>query len=326
LPSYTNLNKLYKISLTFAAAAGLIAYTRYSRREVQRLRQGSRMVETSCGPVEAAEIGRGDPVLVVQGSTGGYNLGLYLAWEETGYHYIVPSRPGFLRTPLKNAVTPEQQADLLASLLDSLKIQQAPVIALSGCGPQVFQLALRHPERVSALILISVASQSIPLFVLIPRIIWALLRYTPLLPGLLLNRLPENKFVHPQQKDAIQRSPDRMDELRRLITAVFPAAPRLPGMLNDLYWMVKNPEYPIEKITAPTLVIHGDRDLVVPLEQAHYTANKIPGAELLVIPGGAHLAFAVFQDEVKKYILHFLNRCEKGNYLQEHYIRDEPRL
>jgi pimeloyl-ACP methyl ester carboxylesterase len=138
--------KLSKILMAVAFGAGLFLYTRFSRREMHRLRQNSSIVQTACGPIEVAERGSGDPVLVIQGSTGGYNLGLYLAWPDTGFHYVVPSRPGFLRTPLNAARSPEQQADLLAELLDTLQIKRAGVIALSGCGPQVFQFALRHPE------------------------------------------------------------------------------------------------------------------------------------------------------------------------------------
>jgi 2-hydroxy-6-oxonona-2,4-dienedioate hydrolase len=305
---HMNWNRLRTIIVAATVGVGLFLYTRYSRREMHRLRQGSRLVMTSKGPVEIAERGSGDPVLVVQGSTGGYNLGLYLAWPETDFHYIIPSRPGFLRTPLKNAVTPEQQADLLANLLDSMQIQRVPVIALSGCGPQVFQFALRYPDRISSLVLLSVASRPIPLFVLILRVIRTLLRYAPLLPALLLNRVPENRFLSSRQKAAIQNNPGRIDELRRLLTVVFPIMPRLPGMLNDLYWMVNQPQYPIDNITAPTMVLHGDEDIILPLEQAQYTTRHIPKAKCTVIPGAGHFAFAVLNDEIKKMILHFIHQ------------------
>jgi pimeloyl-ACP methyl ester carboxylesterase len=295
-----------------ATGVGLFLYTRYSRREIKTLRQGSRIVETPSGPIEVTERGSGDPVLVIQGSTGGYNLGLYLAWPESGFHYIVPSRPGFLRTPLKIAITPEEQADLLAQLLDELHIQRAAVIALSGCGPQTFQLALRHPQRIVSLVLVSVASRPIPLLVLVLRVARALLRYSPFLPGMLLSRPPGNRFISPRRKAAAQK-PGRIDSLRRLLKVVFPVTPRLAGMLNDLYWMVKNPNYPIEKIEIPTLVIHGTDDLVVPIEQARYTIQQIPGAKLVTVPGGGHLAFAIFQAEVKDVTLRFI----------EHHFRQE---
>ena len=87
---------------------------------------------------------------------------------------------------------------------------------------------------------------------------------------------------------------------------VFPVTPRLAGMLNDVYWMVHYPHYELEKIDTPTLVVHGERDIVVPLEQARYTTSRIPGARLVTVPDGGHFSFAVFGDEIKDVILHFL--------------------
>jgi pimeloyl-ACP methyl ester carboxylesterase len=302
-----HLKKCFTLIAAAVTGVSLFFYTRYSRQEVRRLRAGARMVATRRGPVEVAERGQGDPVLVIQGSTGGYNLGLYLAWPDTGFHYIIPSRPGFLRTPLNKAVTPEEQSDLLAALLDTLNIQRAAVIALSGCGPQIFQLALRHPERITCLVLVSVASLPIALPVLLLRIARALLRYSPFLPGIILRRPPGNILISPRRKAAAHR-PNRINELRRLLSVVFPVTPRLMGMLNDVYWMVKNPDYPIHQILTPTLVIHGDDDMVVPLEHANYSASCIPSAQLAVVPGGGHLAFAVLKDEVKQIAVEFIRQ------------------
>jgi proline iminopeptidase len=41
-------------------------------------------------------------------------------------------------------------------------------------------------------------------------------------------------------------------------------------------------------VTAPTLVIHGDADPLLPVEHAHDTARLIPGAALEVIEGMGH--------------------------------------
>ncbi len=44
-------------------------------------------------------------------------------------------------------------------------------------------------------------------------------------------------------------------------------------------------------ITAPTLVLHGDEDAVVPVENGRILAERIPGAQLQVLPGRGHLFF-----------------------------------
>ena len=45
----------------------------------------------------------------------------------------------------------------------------------------------------------------------------------------------------------------------------------------------------LESITVPTLVIHGERDAIVPVDVGRQTAARIPGAELVVIPGAGHV-------------------------------------
>ena len=44
----------------------------------------------------------------------------------------------------------------------------------------------------------------------------------------------------------------------------------------------------LNSITAPTVVIHGDADPLVPLAGGVDTAENIPGAELIVVPGVGH--------------------------------------
>lgn len=69
-----------------------------------------------------------------------------------GFKIIAPSRPGYLGTPLATGRTFAQQGDALAALLDVLGIDRIPVFAASGGGPAGYELAARHPERVSRLV------------------------------------------------------------------------------------------------------------------------------------------------------------------------------
>ena len=58
----------------------------------------------------------------------------------------------------------------------------------------------------------------------------------------------------------------------------------------------------IRRIQAPTIVVHGAADPLVPLAAGRDTADNIPGAELLVIPGMGHdlppPLFDVFADAI----------------------------
>src|SRR5215470_10248276 len=80
---------------------------------------------TAKGTVEFAMSGRSGPVILsVHGGIGGADQARLMAnWLDTdAYRILSPSRPGYLGTPLESGKTFEQQADLLAALLDHLRL------------------------------------------------------------------------------------------------------------------------------------------------------------------------------------------------------------
>ncbi len=141
-----------------ASAAAYIAYRRDMARIRTRLAADSRIAETAAGAIEYADAGHGPPVLVIHGASGGYDQGLLIAAEnfDMGFRIIAPSRFGYLRTPFPRDASPAAQADAHAALLDVLNLDRVIVLGFSAGGRSAIQLALRHPEKVSALILESV--------------------------------------------------------------------------------------------------------------------------------------------------------------------------
>ena len=121
-----------------------------------RAAQGSRLVATRCGPIECQEAGTGVPLLMVHGSGGGHDQGMAFAGglAQRGIRVIAMSRFGYLRTPMPADASPAAQADAHVCLLDALGIQQAAVLGGSAGGPSALQMAIRHPDRVSALVLL----------------------------------------------------------------------------------------------------------------------------------------------------------------------------
>ena len=64
------------------------------------------------------------------------------------------------------------------------------------------------------------------------------------------------------------------------------------------------------RITAPTLVIHGETDELVPPGNAAILANAIPGARLVMLPNASHF-FPTDQPEASvQTVLSFLGECE----------------
>jgi pimeloyl-ACP methyl ester carboxylesterase len=73
-------------------------------------------------------------------------------------------------------------------------------------------------------------------------------------------------------------------------------------------------------IAAPTLVLHGDQDHVVPVDNARLLAGRLPRAELRVIPGGGHLAFVEQADAFNEAVLEFLGQIDaaSGEWTMDH--------
>ena len=93
----------------------------------------SQVNDTPCGQIEYIEGGSGAPVLAVHGVGGGFDQGLPMVEDflGDGFLYIVPSRFGYLRTPLPGDALPASQADTYVCLLDALGLQWISVMKMS---------------------------------------------------------------------------------------------------------------------------------------------------------------------------------------------------
>jgi pimeloyl-ACP methyl ester carboxylesterase len=68
----------------------------------------------------------------------------------------------------------------------------------------------------------------------------------------------------------------------------------------------------LPKIKLPTLVIAGDNDRAIPLENSRILASRIPKTELVIIKGAGHEFFIEDAEEANKIVLDFLGRHKKG--------------
>ena len=64
----------------------------------------------------------------------------------------------------------------------------------------------------------------------------------------------------------------------------------------------------VKAIQAPTLILSGDADAVVPVQNSRNLAAKIPGAQLSIIEGGSHLFFIEQPDEFNRLVVEFLQK------------------
>ncbi len=309
--------------LASVAVCGVVVYElqRRALAEIRaRVRQGSELADTSAGVVEYASRGDGRPVLAIHGAGGGYDQGLMIAagFLGLGFRVIAPSRFGYLRTPVPPDASPAAQADAHAALLDSLGVDKAVVIGVSAGAPSATQLALRHPDRVAALILVvpglnapghkvqvdqSFGSR------LVARIImagadfawWSAMKIAP---RAMLVRF----FGVPPQVEAAAPAAAR-DGVTAMIESVLPLSERLPGLQIETMGDLES--WPIEAISAPALIIAAADDLYNTLPGARYIAERLPDARLVVFESGGHLLVGR-QDDVRRAVADFLSVASVG--------------
>jgi pimeloyl-ACP methyl ester carboxylesterase len=282
------------VLLGASVVAGVPLYRRYQAdvaRAHQRLAaMRSQIAQTACGPIEYATFGEGTPVLEVHGIFGGFDQGLMNARPVVGegFRVIAPSRFGYLRTPMPADASVERQADAHACLLDYLGVERAVVMGHSAGSTSAIQLALRHPERVSALVLV-VPNAPGPELALPPKpliralfqsdvVFWFLATYAP-------------AFLPIRPPDGLELTPEQRQEMATLIDGLLPAAPRGEGFFFDMF--VSNPAigsgYALADVAVPTLVVTALDDSMASPERARTLASRIPGAQLVTLPSGGHV-------------------------------------
>jgi pimeloyl-ACP methyl ester carboxylesterase len=306
------------IALTSVLAASL----RWKQRRIAALQSVSRLVQTPRGPMEYAVAGEGLPLLVIHGGMGGYDQALDLGalvnryGAAGGFTVIAPSRPGYLRTPVEVGRTPEEQADALAHLLDHLGMAQVGVLAGSYGGPVALQLAQRHPQRLRALVLLASINRRCRVGQQWPLSERALLsRPGALLTDLLhwfmylrarsrpidLVRFFMRRMTVPSVTDAeidrrialLAQYPEQVQTLQRQFCSMTPMSLQMTGCLNDEKQIASLPDYPLEDIQTPTLLVHGREDCVGPgIAGAEWAAGKMPKARLLVVEQCGHFLLA----------------------------------
>ncbi|WP_242353588.1 MULTISPECIES: alpha/beta fold hydrolase [Anaeromyxobacter] len=255
-------------------------------------------------------------MLSLHGAMGGHDQGLILARTigAPGFRYVAPSRPGYLGTPLSAGRTLAEQADLYRDLLDALGVERAAVMAVSGGGPSALQFALSHPDRCWGLVIVSSVcrrvEQRLPLA-------WYVMKLTarcgPLVAAMRrkAERDPEASARRPIRDPAVRArtlgDPEAGPLLRELqLSTMDRMALRMPGTELDVAATRSDLSFPLERIAAPLLVVHGTRDSAAPFAQGQELAARVPGAELLEIEGGEHVAIFTHRDLVRARVARFL--------------------
>jgi pimeloyl-ACP methyl ester carboxylesterase len=266
-----------------------------------RAARGGVVVQTRCGPIEYEQAGKGVPLLMIHGSGGGHDQGMAFAGflAQQGVRVIAPSRFGYLGTPLPADASPRAQADAHACLLDALDVRRVAVLGVSAGSLSAIQMAIRHPERVSALILV------VPLAYKPASVADSAPALSPLAEKILLSLIGSDfvfwSALHVARDQLIQRvlatppelvtaaSPTERARVNAMLDNILPVSARADGLRNETQVATHLQPYDLAAIRAPTLVISARDDGYGTYASAEYTAGRITGAKFIGFEQGGHL-------------------------------------
>ncbi len=302
------------------------------RHSLAALKKPSHVVHTRAGHIEYVKQGKGPVVLSLHGAFGGYDQGLLISGFliEKGFTVLSPSRPGYLRTPLSVGSSAEQQADAMAALLDKLGIKKVAVLGFSAGSQVAFQLALRHPHRVSALVMECVGAQpaDAPIYAIFnallefgpipefgPWSIYTTARYYP--KTAVKQILPQDTLLKDgplhEREEYVLHHKQELHFLQRLVYSTTPFNPRRIGTINDINSVDPWPGYPLASMTKPSMLLQAKADSNGSYSEAVSIASQIPGCQLVTIHGSGH--FIWLGKETNKWqrrLVHFLKNTHKS--------------
>lgn len=177
----------------------------------------------------------------------------------------------------------QRSIDVILALMDHLQLEKASVVGHSIGGRMAWRLAATHPDRVNKLVLVAPDGFSSPGFeynkpVDVPSAL-QLMRYS--LPQWLLRM-----NLKPAYANDSAMTDERITRYHQLMLAPGAREALLKRMQQT---MLTDPLPLLKRITAPTLLVWGKQDAMIPFTNAADYTSAIAGSKLMAFEGVGHL-------------------------------------
>lgn len=243
------------------------------------------MVRTRLGEVHAIVEGSGPPVVLVHGVTESaltfHELQHAIAHVATVHAVDLPGH-GLTDIP-PEVLSLDEMAHWVDAYMEAAGIERAVLCGWSMGGGVSLELAIQRPSRVGALVLLGSIGAQMPMpFTL------GLLRWHGV--GELMVRLVESPtFRRELLRDTAHASFTRHDAAVERYWDMWHVRGRVDYIRRLMRSLDIEPlENKLGAVRAPTIIVHGDHDRLVPLSVARALAHKIPNAELRVLAHTGH--------------------------------------
>jgi pimeloyl-ACP methyl ester carboxylesterase len=238
--------------------------------------------QTGYAPINGLQMyyeihGHGDPLVLLHGAYGTIDLwGPILSTLAEHRQVIAVELQGHGHTAdIDRPIRYETMAEDIAALMGHLGIEQADIVGYSMGGGVTLQLAMRHPDLVRKMVIISVSYRSDAIY---PEVLAGIQEITP------------EMFAGSPFEEAYFRNAPNPDDWPVLIE-------KLKDLdAQEFAW----PEDEIRAISAPTLLVIGDSDVIRPehaVELFRLLGGGVPGdlagspnSRLAILPGITHVS------------------------------------
>ena len=207
--------------------------------------------------------GTGEPLLLLHGFSGSSQDWKPLNQEwDSGFQLIVPDLRGHGRSSvLSKPFRHQDAAEDIFALLDYLEISTCKGLGISGGGNVLLHMAIKQPERVKAMVLVSATP------------------YFPAQARPLMRQYADS--LDATQWELLRRRHPQGDPQ---VNAILASTRAFADSYDDMNF---TPPY-LSTIRARTLIVQGDRDPLYPVELSVEMAKAIPLSSLWIVPNGGH--------------------------------------
>ncbi len=250
--------------------------------------------------------GQGTPLVMIRGLGSNADHWYTQAPIFAKYFKVITfDNRGIARSgdPGGDYTVPMMAADTLG-LMDALNLEQAYVMGLSMGGMIAQELAICHPNRIRGLVLVCTHCGG-------TEQVGPSAEVSALFKEMVFENTPEAKVKAAStlfDRQTLEHSPE-IPAYYSQVSLKHPAKAEI--LIKQWQAVLQHDTFDrLPQITAPTLVITGAEDLLIPPENSKILAEGIPGAKLRVIPGCGHQVLIEQPALCNEAILDFLRRCE----------------
>jgi len=265
----------------------------------------------------------GQTILFIHGTAAWSEL-----WRETmtplaeaGFHCVAIDIPpfGFSERPSTPAYGNAVQAKRIISLMDGLGIERAILLGHSFGGGATMETALMIPERIEALILLDIGGlnlnlkpapttsanrpTAIGLFLGTPAV------RNPVLAATATNPLFTRRLISTMLFDPADATDKKMDILQQplvLEESTNTLGDWLQSVLTVQEASLTTEPANYQRLDMPVLIVWGDHDTIIPLQEGEYLKSILPNSELVLMQGVNHIPHLEDIDTLMEIVLGFL--------------------